>query len=124
MNVLKEKQENQKTPGFQGLSPTTQRLILEHVEGQFEGIPLEELPVEELRRLRDEVFRGKIFSDAIFPDPEEALRHIRGILSEEIALKTPNQQETARHMGHLIRGMDPSEVPANLSLLGKLLRKK
>jgi hypothetical protein len=76
-----------------------------------------------MRRLR-EVFRGKSFSDAMFADPQEALKHIRGVLSQEIKLRTPNPQELASYMGNLIPGMDSDDIQNNLELLGKLSRPK
>ncbi len=117
MNPPKEKLERRESIGFQGLSPETQHLILEQVQKKFEGVPIDELPVEELRRLRDKEFRGKSFSHAFFFNPEKALRHIRGALSHEIDLKDPNPQEVASYMGHLIQGMDPDDVEINLELL-------
>jgi len=123
MNSLGEKPENQDNSGFRGLSPNTQRLILEHVKPEFEGVPFHKLPVDEMRRLR-EVFRGKSFSDAMFADPQEALKHIRGVLSQEIKLRTPNPQELASYMGNLIPGMDSDDIQNNLELLGKLSRPK
>jgi hypothetical protein len=117
MNSLGEKKEKQEAFGFQRLGPNAQHLILEHVQKQYEGVLIDKLPVEELRRLRYEVFRGKSFSDAIFVDPKEALKHIRGALSQEIDLRTPNTREVASHMGGLIRGMDPGDVASNLELL-------
>ena len=117
MNSFQEIQEKQKKLGFQGLSANTQRLILEHAQKIYEGKQLYELPVEELRRLRDVEFRGKSFSDAIFSDPEAALKHIRSVLSEEISVRSPNPQEINKQLGHLIRGMDPGDVPENLALI-------
>jgi hypothetical protein len=123
MNSLGEKLGKQESFGFKGLSLNTQRLILEQVQREFEGVPLHKLPVAELRRLRDEVFKGKSFSHAIFTDPVKALKHIRGALSEEITLRTPSRRELARHTGSLLYGLDMDDVANNLELIRSLGRK-
>ncbi len=124
MSHSEEKKEKQEEFGFKKLGPKVQNLILEQVQKKYQGIPLYNLPVEEMRRLRDEEFKGKTYSHAIFPDPEKALKHIRGALTDEINLRTPNPKELISHMGQLIRGMDADDAQNNLELLSRLYKKK